>query len=167
MTSATSSKRIRMERTYDASIEDVWAMWTTKEGIESWWGPEGFRVEVTSLELAPGGALRYAMIAATPETVAFMEQAGMPTSTPATIRFTEVDAPRRLAYLHTADFIPGVAPYDVATVVELHPAPNGVKLVLQFDPMHETLWTERAVAGWTSELGKLETALATNHGGAR
>ena len=35
----TLTGKIRIERTYNASIEDVWELWTTKEGIESWWGP--------------------------------------------------------------------------------------------------------------------------------
>ncbi|NIP87512.1 MAG: SRPBCC domain-containing protein, partial [Gammaproteobacteria bacterium] len=42
---------IRFERIYDASIEDVWALWTTKEGLEEWFAPEGMHVEVSVLEL--------------------------------------------------------------------------------------------------------------------
>ena len=34
-----------IERTYRARIEELCALWTTKAGFESWWGPEGFRVE--------------------------------------------------------------------------------------------------------------------------
>ena len=33
-----------VERVYRAPVEDLWALWTTKAGFESWWGPEGFRV---------------------------------------------------------------------------------------------------------------------------
>lgn len=33
-------RRITIERTYQAPIEDLWDLWTTKEGIESWWGPK-------------------------------------------------------------------------------------------------------------------------------
>ena len=47
---------IRFERVYDASIEDVWALWTTKEGLEEWFAPEGMRVEMTALQLRVGGA---------------------------------------------------------------------------------------------------------------
>ena len=57
------SKKIRIERTFQASLEEVWEMWTTREGIESWWGPDGFSVKVRTLELRPGGRLDYAMIA--------------------------------------------------------------------------------------------------------
>jgi len=44
---AENRRRVRLERTYQAPIEDVWELWTTKEGIESWWGPGGFRVTVS------------------------------------------------------------------------------------------------------------------------
>jgi uncharacterized protein YndB with AHSA1/START domain len=45
-TAATARGPIKFERRYDASVEDLGNLWTTKEGFESWWwGPEGFRVE--------------------------------------------------------------------------------------------------------------------------
>ena len=55
----TTKKRIRLERMLDGDIADVWDLWTTKEGIESWWGPDGFAVTVQELDLRPGGTLRY------------------------------------------------------------------------------------------------------------
>lgn len=161
-----SKRRITLERTYRAPIEDVWDLWTTKEGIESWWGPEGFSVKVKKLELRPGGELLYDMIATAPEQVAFMKQAGMPLAVPARIIFREIVRLRRLEYTHLADFIPGVEPYDVATIVELHPAGERVRLVLSFDPMHDQVWTDRAVMGWESELGKLAKILEARAGGA-
>jgi len=45
-----SVKTITLERTYHGAIEDVWELWTTKAGIESWWGPDGFTVKVLELE---------------------------------------------------------------------------------------------------------------------
>src|SRR3990170_603590 len=48
---AAKTKQVRLERTYDASIEDVWELWTTKEGIEWWGGPGGFAVPVRKLDL--------------------------------------------------------------------------------------------------------------------
>jgi uncharacterized protein YndB with AHSA1/START domain len=154
-------RRITLERTYNASIEDVWELWTTKEGIESWWGPEGFAVEVRKLDLRPGGELRYAMIAKGPEQIAFMKQAGMPLVVESRITYNEVSPPDRLDYTHLADFIPGVEPYDVATTVELKATAGRVHMTLAFDAMHEQLWTDRAVMGWESELGKLEKALTS------
>jgi len=152
-------KRITLERVYRADVQDVWDLWTTKKGIESWWGPGGFVVTVRKLDLRPGGELLYAMTASDPPQMAFMKKAGMPLTTEARITFTEVVPQRRLAYVHLADFIPGVEPYDVATVVELHATSDGVRLVLTFEAMHNDEWTGRAVMGWESELGKLAAVL--------
>lgn len=159
-TTGGAQRRITLERTYHASLEDVWDLWTTKDGIESWWGPEGFSVEVTELELRVGGELLYTMTATGPDQVEFMKRAGMPLATEAKITFTEIVPRKRLAYTHVVDFVPGVPPYDVGTVVELRSAADDVHLTLILDAMHDETWTERAVSGWESELGKLGQRLA-------
>jgi uncharacterized protein YndB with AHSA1/START domain len=158
---ATTRARFSIERSYAASIDEAWALWTTESGIESWWGPEGFDVTVTSLDLRPNGELVYVMTAAAPEQVGFMKQAGMPLSTECRVTYTEVVPPRRLAYKTLADFIPGVEPYEVATVVELKAADGGVKLAITFDAMHDDVWTERTRAGHESQLRKLDALLAS------
>jgi uncharacterized protein YndB with AHSA1/START domain len=73
-----SKKQITLERTFTAAIEDVWALWTTKEGIESWWGPEGFTVTVRKIDLRPGGELLYAMSATGPDQIASMTRSSRP-----------------------------------------------------------------------------------------
>jgi uncharacterized protein YndB with AHSA1/START domain len=159
-------QRITIERTYVASIADVWDMWTTKAGIESWWGPEGFSVDVHAIDLRPGGELRYSMTATAAAQIEFMKRAGMPLTTELRITYTEVVLRRRLAYDHLVDFVPGVGSYSVSTVVELHPSAGTVRMVLTFDPMHDADWTKRAVMGRESELGKLAKALdAMDRGG--
>ena len=161
-TSPNSAKRrITIERTYQASVEDVWDLWTTRDGIESWWGPDGFTVKVRRLDLRPGGELQYAMIATAPPQIEFMKRAGMPLTTEARITYVEVTPRRRLAYDQLADFIPGVAPYTVAMAVELFPTEQGVRMVLTTDAMHNEEWTQRAVMGWESQLGKLAKVLET------
>ena len=154
-------KRITLERTYDAPLEDVWEMWTTKEGIESWWGPDGFRVEVSQIDLRPGGELHYTMIAVGAEQIAFMQKAGMSVRVNNLNRFTEITPLKRLAYTSLVDFVPGKSAYDVETVVELEKTKQGVRLVLTFDAMHDSHWTQMATMGWENELGKLDQALAS------
>lgn len=156
----TARARFSIQRTYPASIEEAWALWTTKAGIESWWGPEGFEVAVSSLDLRAGGEMTYVMTATAPEMVAFMKQSNMPLSTPCTIVYTEITAPNRLAYKTLTDFVPGVEPYDVFTVVELAATPDGVALTVTFDAMHDDIWTERARAGHESQMRKLDALLA-------
>lgn len=160
--SSSSRKQITLERIYRASLKDVWDLWTTKSGIESWWGPGGFAVTVRKLDLFPGGELLYAMTAVGPEQVEFMRKAGMPITTEARITYTEIVPQQRLAYVHIADFIPGVEPYDVAHLVEMYPHAKGrVRMVLTIEAMHDDEWTERAVSGWESELGKLDAVLSS------
>ena len=152
-------RRITLERTFRASIEDVWDLWTTQDGIESWWGPDGFVVQVRELDLRPGGALAYAMIAVARDQIEFLRKAGMPLANEHRLTYTEVAPRRRLAYVHLADFVPGVPPYEVATSVEFDAGPRGVRMVLSFDAMHDDHWTRLAVMGWESQLGKLAHVL--------
>ena len=156
----TTKGRVRLERTYTASMQDVWDMWTTKDGIESWWGPDGFSVKVRKLDLRPGGEVHYAMTATAPPQIEFMKKAGMPLTTECKATYTEVSPPRRLSYTHLADFIPGVEPYHVAHLIELTPMGDSVRMVLTFDAMHDEEWTKRATMGWEMELGKLGKVLA-------
>jgi uncharacterized protein YndB with AHSA1/START domain len=161
VTPLTSARaQFSIERTYAATIEEAWALWTTAAGIESWWGPEGFDVRVTSLDLRTGGELVYVMTAAAPAQVAFMKGAGMPISTQCRVTYTEVSPPSRLAYKTLADFVPGVTPYEVATIVDLRATPAGVKLTITIDAMHDDVWTERARAGNESQVRKLDALLA-------
>jgi uncharacterized protein YndB with AHSA1/START domain len=159
--SSSAARRITIERTYQASIDDVWELWTTKEGIESWWGPDGFAVQVRNLDLRPGGQLQYAMTATAPAQMEFMKKAGLPLTTEARLTYTEVVAKRRLAYVHLADFVPGVKPYDVATVLELYVDSRSVRMVLTFDAMHDEQWTQMAVMGWESQLGKFAKKISS------
>jgi uncharacterized protein YndB with AHSA1/START domain len=158
---SNGKRKITMERSYRAPLEDVWELWTTKQGIESWWGPEGFAVTVRSIDLRPGGALLYTMTALAPEMVAFMNNANMPVSTDHRLSYTEVVPRRRLAYTNLTDFIPGVEPYETSTTVELEASGDSVRMLLTFDAMHDETWTQRAVMGHESELGKLDKLLAS------
>ena len=160
-----TKKRITIEKTFEASIEDVWELWTTKEGIESWWGPEGFTTTVHEIDVRVGGQLLYAMTATGPEQIEFMKRAGMGLTQEMRVTYSEVVPQRRLAYTSVADFVPGVAPYDVATLVELQQSAQSVRLVLTIDAMHDEQWTNLAVMGWQSELGKLAKVLAQRRTG--
>jgi uncharacterized protein YndB with AHSA1/START domain len=152
-------RMVTLERTFEASIQEVWDLWTTKDGIESWWGPDGFVVEVQTLDLRPGGELLYVTTAVGSDQIEFLRNLGMPAVVATRVRYTEVEPPRRLAYTTLADFIPGVAPYDAATFVDLDVVAGGVRMVLSQEAMHDEHWTHMAVMGWESELDKLARVL--------
>jgi uncharacterized protein YndB with AHSA1/START domain len=146
---------VSIERTFQASIEEVWELWTTMDGIESWWGPDGFEVKVRKLDFRRGGELLYAMTAIAPDQIEFMKKAGMPLTTDSLVTYTEVVPLKRLGFKQLADFIPNVKPYEVAMMVEFDATPQGVKMVLTLDAMHDDYWTKMAVMGWENELDKL------------
>jgi uncharacterized protein YndB with AHSA1/START domain len=158
-------RTIALERTFDAPLDDVWELWTTSDGIESWWGPEGFEVRVETLELRVGGALIYVMTAVAAEQIAAMKQAGLPLSTRLTARYVAVEPKRAVAWQNLADFIPGVEPYEAATRVELVERSDGrVDMRLLIEAMHDEHYTNLARLGWESELGKLARALERRKG---
>ena len=128
---ASSSPKLTLERTFRAPIHEVWELWTTREGIEAWWGPDGFSVEVRSLELRAGGDLVYVMSAVAPEQIDYMKKAGV--------------EPYQIETLLELHEVEG----------------GGTRLVLTFDAMHDDRWTQLARMGHESELDRLEQLLAS------
>ncbi|MDR6970578.1 SRPBCC domain-containing protein [Leifsonia shinshuensis] len=145
-----------IERTIAASPETVWQLWTTADGISRWWAPDGFRTEVDRIDLRPDGELVYTMTAVDPAQVAFLEQNGLPLSTQARKVFTELREPSRIAYRSVIDFVPDHEPYEQLTVVDLEPAGEGTRVVMQVEELHDDVWTERLLAGRANELDNLE-----------
>ena len=150
----------RLERTYGASPEEIWELWTTAEGIARWWAPDGFVVEVIELDLRPGGELVYELIAVGPEQVAFMESAGLPLRAVSRKTFTTVERPHRLGYRSLVDFVPGVEPYEHLTEIELRADDGGTLVVMEMERLHDADWTGRLLAGRSNELDNLEAALS-------
>jgi len=145
-----------IERTYDAAVEDLWALWATKAGFESWWGPEGFRVEVHAMEAVPGGALHYDMIADSPEAIVAMRNMGQPLSHNTHGRFDEFRPHSRLTLKHVIDFIAGVDPYESLIEVDFEPLGDRARMVVTIHPHRDAHWTRMATEGFRSQLTKLD-----------
>jgi uncharacterized protein YndB with AHSA1/START domain len=146
-----------IKRSYKAELEEVWALWTTKEGFESWWGPEGFRADVHKIEARPGGALHYDMVADTPEAIAAMNDMGEPASTPCRGYFSEFRPHEHLALSQIIDFLPGVEPYDSLIEVDIATAPDGhVRMTVTLHQMHDVQTSNMQQQGFLSQLSKLD-----------
>lgn len=158
-TTRSEPKGLKIERTFKAPIEKVWSLWTTKKGVESWWGPEGFTTTVHTLDLRPGGAFNYTMKATGKEQIAALKQMGVPLTSSASNTYTEVTPPRRLAFRTRVDFIPGAEPSEVLSEVEFLAVPGGTKVVFTSEKMPNAQWQEMARLGWTSQLDKLARIL--------
>lgn len=57
----------RIEREFDASIDDVWAMWTEPAKFQSWYGPNGFTIPVAEMDVTVGGRRKISMEMKTPD----------------------------------------------------------------------------------------------------
>ena len=148
---------IVIERTYKADVEELWALWTTKQGFESWWGPQDFRADVHTLEARLGGTLHYDMVADTPAMIVAMKNMGQPASHACRGSFTEFRPHERLVLTQAIDFLPGVEPYDSRMVVDFFPASEGrVRMVVTLSQMHNAQFTKMQEQGFTSQLSKLD-----------
>ena len=151
---------VSFERVYDASIEDVWALWTTKEGIEEWFAPEGMRFEVSILEPWVGGAFDHVMTAVGTEQVAYLTNLDLPLSSWVSGRFVEIVRHQRLQIRFDIDFVPGVEPYPYDMLVELHAEAGRVRMALTADRHPDPEMTRGAILGLTSQLQRFDLAIA-------
>ncbi len=145
-----------VERTYRAPLEELWALWTTKAGFESWWGPEGFRVEVHALEARAGGALDYEMIAHAPEAIAAMKSIGQPLSHGTHGRYGEFRPHARLTLIHVIDFVLGALPYETTIEVDFASAEDMSRMTVTLHPHPDPHWTRMSAEGFASQLTKLD-----------
>ena len=157
---AARAPKIIVERTYRASLADVWDLWTTKQGFESWWGPQGFRADVHVLDARVGGELRYDMCADTDEMKAAMKKMGRPEKHATHSRFTELRPRERLVLTNVIDFLPGVATYESEIAVDFSVQGDRVRMVVSLDPMHSEQFTKMQEEGFTSQLTKLDARFA-------
>jgi uncharacterized protein YndB with AHSA1/START domain len=158
--SRTGAETIRFERVYDASIEDVWALWTTKEGLEEWFAPEGLRMDVKTMEFRVGGAFNHMMTAVGAEQIAYMAHLNRPPETMVSARFVEIVPHRRLRIRFDIDFVPGTKTYPYDMAVDLSEEAGRVRMIVTADRHPDPEMTRGAIAGLTSQLRRFDTAIA-------
>jgi uncharacterized protein YndB with AHSA1/START domain len=80
---------VKIERTFDASIEDVWDMWTNPDLFKKWYGPNGMSVPIAEMDVRVGGTRKISMA---------MDSAERPMSMWFIGVYKEVRRPSRLVY---------------------------------------------------------------------
>jgi uncharacterized protein YndB with AHSA1/START domain len=149
---------IVLERTYRAPVAELWELWTTRDGFESWWGPEGFRVEVELIEARLGGALVYDMIAETPEAIA----TGCQVSQRAYSRFVEFRQHERLKLVDLIDSTSGPPADDRAIEVDFRTGGGWTTMLVTVHPHIEPSDTKIAIAAFRSQLARLDRRFTQN-----
>ena len=88
----SNKKEIVFDRSYPASIQDVWDAWTQPDQLSQWWGPDKTKIVECSIDPKVGGSIYVVMEAG--------EKMGKYQGTrwPMSGTFTEVDEPTHLSY---------------------------------------------------------------------
>jgi uncharacterized protein YndB with AHSA1/START domain len=156
---------VTFERSYQATVADLWWLWTTKEGFESWWGPQGFRVAVHRIEPRSGGALVYDMIAAGAAEIEFMKKTFNTTFHATHGSFTTVVPQQYLEIVHVIDFVPGQPTYENRMRVEFSGAGKTARMVIAVEEHLTKEWTQASRQGMESQLTKLPEILRQRRAG--
>jgi uncharacterized protein YndB with AHSA1/START domain len=166
-TSATGqSKEFIISRTFDAPRDLVWKCFTDPEHMKHWWGPKGFRVRVSKMDLRVGGRYHYALEASNGE-IMWGKMA-----------FREIAPPQRLVWINSfSDETGGTArhpwhmswPLEMFTVVTFEEQDGTTLLTVRWSPHNATEEECRTFdagrdsmrMGWTGTLDQLTAYLAT------
>jgi uncharacterized protein YndB with AHSA1/START domain len=128
-----------ISRVFDAPRDRVWKAWTEAELLKQWWGPKGFKVHTSKVDLRPGGVFLYGMKA--------------PDGSDTWGRFTyrEIKAPERLVFIVSfSDPKGGVTrhpgtenwPLHIMSTVTFEAQGQKTKVTVQWTP-HEATEAER------------------------
>jgi uncharacterized protein YndB with AHSA1/START domain len=156
-----------LSRVFDAPRELVWRCFTDPERMKHWWGPKGFTVIASNMDLRPGGTYLYGMKA--------------PDGTPMWGKFVyrEVTPPQRLVFINSfSDEAAGITrhpmapnwPLELMSIFTFEELPDGkTKFTISWTP-HNASEQERSVfdsahdsmrQGWGGTMERLEAYLAT------
>jgi uncharacterized protein YndB with AHSA1/START domain len=166
MTAIVAQKPFVISRTFNATREIVFDAFTKPEEMKKWWGPKGFTVIVSKMDLRPGGTYLYGMRA--------------PDGTPMWGKFVyrEIVRPERIVFINSfSDENGGVTrhpmapdwPLQMITTFAFEDLGGGKTRLTTTSMAFDATEAERAVfdahhdsmtQGWTGTLDQLETYLA-------
>lgn len=165
MSTTLAHKPFVISRTFNASREAVFDAFTRPEAINRWWGPKGFTVITSNMDLRPGGRYHYGMRAPNG-----MEMWGKSV-------YREIVRPERLVFVNSfSDADGGISrhpmspdwPLELFSTLIFEDVGGRTKLTITWVPINPTE-KERVTfdgghdsmkQGWTGTLDQLEGYLA-------
>ena len=142
---ATTDREIVMTRVFDAPRELVFKVWTDREHVAQWWGPNDFTNTIHEMDVRPGGVWRFVMHG--PDGVDYQNK----------IVYIEIVEPERLVYDHT-----GGAQFRSTVTFEDQAGKTRLTVRMVFESSAELNRVVRvfgAVEGLKQTLGRLATYL--------
>jgi uncharacterized protein YndB with AHSA1/START domain len=169
MTSADAkmtSEPFVISRVFDAPRDLVWKAFTEPEHMKQWWGPKGFTVIASNMDLRPGGTYHYGLKA--------------PDGTPMWGKFVyrEITPPERIVFISSfSDEAGGVTrhpmamnwPLEMFSTFTFEELPGGKTRFTVRWSAHNATTDEQAVfnsshasmqQGWSGTMEQLEAYLA-------
>ena len=138
---------LRMTRVFDAPREKVFRAWTDPEALKQWWGPEGYKATVDSLESTPGGHYRTCMTSPDGND---MWVGGL---------FKEVKPFDRLVFTFAWEQEDGKLGHETQVTVEFREVDGGTELTLVHEFFLDAESRDLHGQGWTSSLNCLDETL--------
>lgn len=147
---AMAEHTIVIEKELDAPRDLVWRVWTDPDEVTKWWGPEHFTTPREKIEFDPrsGGVCRLTMVG--PDGQEY----------PSDGHFRIFEPPERLSFGEDVTDHPMIASGET-TVEFLDLGGDRTKVVVTSRMVCAEQLIDMARAGWTSQLAKLETLLAS------
>ena len=163
MTDTSSSLgAVVIERSFDASVDLIWQMWTDPEHFEAWYGPDGASISVAKMDVRIGGTRLVCMEIQSPNGAMQMWFTG---------EYREVVENVRLVYTESISDANGnvLSPSDVG-MGEGHPTITEVRVELQdVGGRTKMVLTHAGIAGdspgaagWAMALDKLAARVETH-----
>jgi len=165
-TTATKSADFVISRVFNAPRELLWKCFTDPERMKQWWGPKGFTVLVSKMDLRPGGTYLYGM--RTPDGQDMWGR----------MVYREIVPPEKIVFINSfSDEHGGLTrhpmsptwPIELLSTFTFEEQPGGkTKFTVRWTP-HNPTAEEQATfdkghdsmnMGWSGTLGQLETYLA-------
>jgi uncharacterized protein YndB with AHSA1/START domain len=156
----SDTKNVEIERTFDAPIDLIWAMWTEADHFSNWYGPMGARIPKADMDVTVGGKRHIAMEMDTPNGPMQMYFVG---------EYREIDPKTRLVYTEamadgdgnamTAEQMgmPAGAPMETSVVVELEDLGGRTRMVMT----HVGVPADSPGGqGWNMAIDKMEARVA-------
>jgi uncharacterized protein YndB with AHSA1/START domain len=155
-----------LSRVFDAPRELVWKAFTEPERMKQWWGPKGFTVVASKMDLRPGGSYHYGLKA--------------PDGTPmwGKFAFREIVPPERMVLINSfSDEAGGTTrhplhmswPLEMLSVFTFEELPGGkTKFTVNWSPQNATADEEKTFdtnrdsmrQGWGGTMDQLAVYLA-------
>jgi len=139
---------LRIERLIPASPERLFELWSEPSELVKWWGPDGFDVPASALDVRPGGHWRTTMRS---------PQGDLHTVSGV---YRTIDKPRRLVFTWGWDDDTGLRGHETEVTVTFEPAPGGTRMVLLQQAFENKDQRDRHNQGWSSSFDCLARVAA-------